>query len=318
MRIRRGLLFAGLFFIPLGAMTLLVRAGTIEADALAEVWRLWPLILIGFGIALLLGRSRAASLGTAFAALVLGVLVGSAIASGDVFVGSITDCGLSSGGTERLAESGTFGGPATVAIDLRCGSASLATQAGSSWSVAAEYRGGTPTVTGSSDRLEVRVPDASGVQDNDWTIAAPADLLRAVELKTNAATGSLTLDGATLTLVQVDANAGDILVDAGGATLDRIEVTVNAGRARITLGQGATVGDISVNAGAIDLCVPAEADLRLNLNNQLTFVTNLADRGLKQNGTIWRRTGSAGGPLIDLTIDGNVASFALDPSGGCR
>jgi hypothetical protein len=317
MRIRRGLLFAGLFLIPLGAMTLLVRAGSLDPAALTDVWRLWPLILVGFGIALLLGRGRAASLGTAFAALVLGVLAGSTIASGHGFIGSIPDCGRSSGGTERLDRSGTFGGPATVAIDLDCGSVSLSTQAGEGWSVGAQYRGAPPTVNGSTDRLEVRVPDGGGVQVNTWTISTPADELRAIELKANAAAGSLMLDGATLRLVQVDANASDILVDARSATVDRIDVAVNAGRARIALGQGAAVGAISVNAGAIDLCVPVGADLRLTVNDQLTFVTNLADRGLRQDGTVWRRAG-AGGALIDLAIDGNVASFTLDPDGGCR
>ena len=317
MRIRRGLLFAGLFLIALGAMTVLVDGGYIGADILADAWRLWPLILVGFGIALLLGRSPAASIGTAFAALVLGVLVGSVIASGNGFIGSITACGLSSGGTQRLDESGTFDGPATVAIDLRCGSVNLSTQPVSGWSVAAEYRGVRPSVTGSSDRLEVRVPDGSGAQVDTWTISTPADQLRAIDLTANAAAGSLTLDGATLGLVRVDANAGDIRIDAGNATVERIDVTVNAGRARIALGRRPAIGAITVNAGAIDLCVPFDADLRLTVNDQLTFATNLADRGLQQSGTVWRRTG-AGGPLIDLTVDGNVASFTLDPNGGCR
>jgi len=317
MRIRRGLLFAGLFFIPLGAMSLLVRAGTIDPEALDDVWRLWPLILIGFGIALLLGRSRAASLGTAVAALVLGVLVGGAIASGDVLVGSISDCGLSTGATERLDDSGSFAGLATVALDLRCGSVELSTRSGSAWQVNADYQGSAPLVTSTDSRLDVRVPATEGRHD-DLTVTTPATLLRAVDLTTNAGSGSLILDGAALGLVKVDANAGDILIDAGRATVDRLDVTLNAGRARITLGPGATTGSISVNAGAIELCVPPEAPLRLEVNDQLTFVQNLADRGLQQTGTIWNRTGSAGASLIDLDIDGNVAGFTLDPNGGCR
>lgn len=316
MRIRRGLLFAGLFFIPLGAVTLLVRAGTIDPEALDEVWRLWPLILIGFGIALLLGRSRAASLGTAVAALVLGTLVGGVIASGDVLVGSISDCGLSTGAPERLDESGSFGGLATVALDLRCGSVDLSTRPGSAWQVSADYQGSAPVVASTDRRLDVRVPATEGRHD-DLTVITPATLLRAVDLTTNAGGGSLILDGAGLGLIKVDANAGDILIDAGRATVDRLDVMLNAGRARITLGSGATTGSISVNAGAIELCVPPDAPLRLDVNDQLTFVQNLADRGLQQTGTIWNRAG-AGPSLIDLDIDGNVASFTLDPKGGCR
>ncbi len=317
MRIRRGLLFAGLFLIPLGGMTLLVRAGTIDPDALTDIWRLWPLILIGFGVALLLGRSRAASLGTAIAALVLGVLVGGAIASGGALVGSISDCGPAIGQTERLDESGTFVGPATVTLDLRCGSVDVTTQAGSAWQVGADYQGSAPIVTSADDRLDVRAPASDGRHD-DLTIVVPAGFLSAVDLASNAGSGTLVLDGAALSRVKVDANAGDVFIDAGKATLDRLDVSMNAGRARIILGPGTTTGSISVNAGAIELCVPPDAVLRLTVNEQLTFVTNLADRGLQRSGTSWSRAGSAQDRLIDLAISGNVASFSLDPNGGCR
>ena len=123
MRIRRGLLFAGLFLIPVGAMTLLVRAGTIDADAFADIWRFWPLILIGFGIAILLGRSRVAAVGTAIAAA-------RARRPGRwrhrlgrrSWIGNFGDCGPASADAERLDKTGTFVGPATIDLDLRCGS----------------------------------------------------------------------------------------------------------------------------------------------------------------------------------------------------
>ena len=205
-----------------------------------------------------------------------------------------------------------------MTLDLRCGSIDLSTRAGSDWQVGADYRGSAPIVTGTSDRLEVRAPATDGRHD-DLTVVMPTDLLGAVDLTTNAGSGSLVLDGAALSLVKVDANAGDIRIDAGKATVDRLDVAMNAGRARITLGSGATTGSISVNAGAIELCVPPDAILRLTVNDQLTFVTNLADRGLQKSGSTWRRAGSAADlPVIDLAIDGNVASFTLDPSGGCR
>ena len=135
--------------------------------------------------------------------------------------------------------------------------------------------------------------------------------------QTAQATGTLALDGATLGTVKVEANAGDILVDGGSATIGRIDLTMNAGRARITLG-GPTVGTLSVNAGAIDLCVPAATNLRFVVQDQLTFVHNLADHGLTKDGQTWTRTGSAAGRLIELHIEGNAAGFTLDPSGGCR
>jgi Domain of unknown function (DUF5668) len=315
MRIRRGLLFAGLFLIPLGGITLLVRAGTIPADAFDDIWRLWPLILIGFGVALLLGRSRAASVGTAVAALVLGTLVGGAIASGTGFVGSVGDCGMS-GTWSRLDQSGTFEADAAVAVDLRCGSVALGTSAGSGWQVAADYQGTPPTVNGDGDGLEVDAA-GDGARHDDLTVTVPMERLDSVDVRLNAATGSLVLDGAALSLLAVDANAGDVKVDAGSATVATLDVTMNACRLRVTLGSGSTRGAISVNAGAIDLCVPPDAELRLDVNDQLTFVKNLADRGLQQDESVWSRAGTSGS-VIDLEIDGNVASLTLDPNGGCR
>ena len=46
---------------------------------------------------------------------------------------------------------------------------------------------------------------------------------------------------------------------------------MNAGRIRATIGSAATKGSLSVNAGSIDLCVPPEAGLRLDVEDQLTF-----------------------------------------------
>lgn len=318
MHVRRDLLFSGLFFIPVGAITLLVRAGTIRAADLLDAPRLWPLILVGLGLALLLGRSRAASLGTAVVALVLGVLVGSAIASGNIWIGNVTECGPVNGPTQHIEKSGTFGGPASVDLQIRCGSVALSTRSGDDWALTGDYQGLAPLVSDSGDRLQIRVPEGSGVRHHDWTVKVPAGRLGSVNLRSSAATGSLVLDGAALSTLDINANAGDVLVDAGQATIGDLEATVNAGRLRVTLGAGPTVGDLSANAGALDVCVPAGSNLRIQVNDQLTFVTNLGDRGLQRNGQTWTRTGTGGGPLIDLHIEGNAAALTLDPAGGCR
>ena len=91
---------------------------------------------------------------------------------------------------------------------------------------------------------------------------------------------------------------------------------MNAGRARVSLGAGSTQGLLAANAGAIDLCVPGNAALVLRVPDQLTFAHNLERRGLTRDGDTWRRAGT-GGDTIDLSINGNAASFALDPDGGC-
>ena len=187
MRIRRGLLFWGLFLIPMGLVPLLARAGILPEDLFNDVWRWWPLLLIGLGIALLLGRSQAGLIGTALLALILGTLVGSALAGGNLWIGGITECASSSNQTSQLDKDGTFSGDASVTIDLDCGSVDLAVQPGSAWTAHADYRGPEPRVDASGSNLTLRTPDISGVHRQDWRVVLGADALRDIDLTINAA-----------------------------------------------------------------------------------------------------------------------------------
>ena len=315
MRIRRGLFFWALVLIPLGAIPLLVRAGQLPADRLTDAWRLWPLIVIGAGILVLGSRTWLAVVGLAVMALTIGSIGGAALAGGNFWLGS---CGIGSGDTATMDRNGTLAGPASVRLDLNCGSIDVATQPGGAWTFHAAFHGPPPEVDEAADHLDVKMPTGTGGdRRQDWTVRVPPDATKSLDLSANAATARVDLDGAALNDLMADFNAGDVRIDAAEATIADIDISMNAGRVRLALSAGAATGSISVNAGTVDLCVPAAAGLRLDVEEQLTFVTNLSSRGLTRNGTIWTRPASNGGGEIDLSIDGNAASFNLDPNGGC-
>jgi hypothetical protein len=316
MRIRRGLLFWGFFLIPLGALPLLVRAGVLDPGTFAQGWRLWPLILVAIGIAIVVGRSRVAALGTASVALVLGLAAGGALAGGNFWLDIVTDCDSGDRTVQHASQTGAFEQSASLELDLRCGTVDVATGGTTGWTLDADYRGQAPVVNGSSNRLSVRAPDDGGRQHNDWKLTVAPGLLGEVNLTTNAATATFDLAGAKLSSVRANLNAGDLRIDAGSATVDRVNLEMNAGRMRLTLGTGSTDGSLQVNAGAIDLCVPDGVALRIHVNDQLTFIHNLGERGLSRDGETWTRTGSGG--TIDLDVEGNAASFTLNPTGGCK
>ena len=319
MRIHRGLLFWGLFLIPLGAIPLLARANAIDIGAIGDAWRFWPLILVAVGLALLLGRSRASILATVVLALVLGSIAGATLAAGPGWIASAVDCGAERDTDQQLNRNGTFSGAGEVTLDLRCGSIDLATASGSAWSVQAGYAGTPPTIDSSSTSLEVKLPDTAGANRQHWTVSAPVDATDAIEVKANAGRASLQLEGAHLSRLEADMNAGDLLIDGSSASISQLDVQMNAGRARITLEAPVSVsGQVSVNAGAVDLCVPPGVELRLRTNDQLTFVNNLSQRGLTREGDVWRRAGLNPSPVIELSIEGNAATFNLDPDGGCK
>jgi hypothetical protein len=317
MRVQRGLLFGGLFFITVGAIELLVRNDTLDPARLDDVWMLWPLILVGLGIALLLGRSRLALVGTIIAAITVGAIAGGAIATRGDWIGGFAGCG---GGPRpddlTTSEAGGFNGPSTVDLSIRCGQLALHTDSGIGWTFGAAYRGPAPEVDAAVDQLRIRVPEGSGVRYQDWTVVAGARTLSQLKLQTNGATATADLAGASLQALDLQVNAGDVRVDGSDATVQGIDIGVNAGRLRITL-DGGSSGEMQVNAGAIDLCVPDAAALHFVVPSQITFATNLADRGLTQNGNLWTRAGSSDGGSVDLAIQGNAATFTLDPTGGC-
>lgn len=317
MRVRRGLLFWGLLLIPLGAIPLLVRAGQLDPNRLIDVWRLWPLVIIGIGIAILASRTRFGLIGTAIVALAIGLIGGTALASGNIWLGAVTACGVGNEGSTAVDKSGTFGGPATIRLQLDCGTVDFRAGETSTWSVHASYRGDPPSIDGSQTGLDVRTP-SGGPHRQDWTVAAPASSVTAFQLTANAASSTVDLGSAALDDLQANVNAGDVRIMAGSGAIKHADLTMNAGRLRLTLGGGApTTGKLSVNAGAIDVCVPPDVGLRLDVQDQLTFITNLSSRGLSRNGSVWTRAATGSAQTIGLSVEGNAASFTLDPNGGC-
>ena len=316
MRLRRGLVFWGLLLIPLGGIPLLARSGVLPADLIADAWRLWPLVLVAFGILLVVGRTRASLAATAIVALVIGSIAGAAFAAGPPWLGTVANCGFVSGGpTTQTDRSGTFDGPASVRLDLRCGSLDLHPATSAGWSVSATSRGAVPIVTGSARRLDVTAP--TDTHHQDWTIELPKGQLDRLEVTANAGTSKLDLDGIQVGALATTVNAGDVKLSIGSGAVERIDASVNAGALRIDVGTSGLRGDLTVNAGGIDLCVPGDANLRLTVTDQLTFGHNLSSSGLTRSGNgPWVREGT--GPAVTLAVEGNAAALTLNPKGGCR
>lgn len=315
MAVHRGYLFWGIFFILLGGIPLLDRLGVIDAAAWGDLWRLWPLIIIAIGLAILVGRSRMAVAGTVVTAVVIGAIAGGSLAAGSGFF-NFGDCIPGGEGTmQRTTDSGQLEDGASVELDVNCGELDVTTATGDAWSLDASYRGAPPEVRASAGSLRISAP---GERSNrqEWQVDLPVERVRDLKVSMNAGAASVDVSNARLDRLTVETNAGDTTVVAEGAQIDALTVDVNAGRARVTLDGPVAEGDLSVNAGAIDLCLPDGAALRLTVEEQLTFATNLDDAGLAQDGETWTREGS--GPEIALHIEGNAASLTLNPEDGCR
>ncbi len=79
MRINRSLLNWGVFLIALGGIPLAVDQGWIEADIARDLGQLWPLILVGIGLGLILRWTAFAWFGGALVAATFGTIFGAAV-----------------------------------------------------------------------------------------------------------------------------------------------------------------------------------------------------------------------------------------------
>jgi hypothetical protein len=313
MRVHRGYLFWGIFFVLLGGIPLADRQGWVDPGQSGLTGRLWPLIVVAIGLAIVLSRSRIALVGTVVTALVLGTMAGSMLAVGGGWV--LGDCSAGdSGQLQATTQTGTFEGRASVELTTSCGTLDVTPAAGQGWVLQADHRGAPPLVDSAPTRLAVRSADGSGRQE--WTVGVPLALLDSMSVTASAMQTDIDVSGATMSSMTLAENAGAAVLDASGAAIAHLVVTVNAGSVRITLG-GPTAGSITANAGSVDLCVPADAALSVRITDQLAFATNLGQRGLTQSGDTWLRAGT-GGPQVTLTVAGNAADLELDPPGGCR
>ena len=327
MHIRRGYLGWGVFLILTGAVPLLVRSGYLSDDQVARLWTLWPLILIGIGVGLVLSRTRFDFLGGLIVAATLGLMAGGFLSLGASTISGGT-CGSSEGTTAFPTKEGSFsGGEASVIVTLNCGTADVSSAPGTTWRVEGrDDDGAGPTIESDGTSLSVRGREREGnpfmflgARDT-WTITLPTGgPTLGFELRLNAGSSTVDLGGARVSTVDVTLNAGSTTLDLSEvAAIQRLEGTLNAGSLGVTLPNRSMTGTIQANAGAVKLCAPSGAGLRLRTGNSVIASYDYGGQGLVQDGSTWTTPGyETAAVQIDLETRANAGSFSLNPTGGC-
>jgi hypothetical protein len=321
MRLDRRLLGWGTFFILLGAIPLAVRAGYVDAAQLERWWSLWPLLLIGWGLGLVLRETPIDWLGGAVTTLTFGIMGGSLIATGISTIPFGAACG-GEGGTAFPEQRGTLASTSTVSISLPCGELTIEPVNGNDWSVSGtSWPDRGPVVRTDDGGLQVSAPEGFDLGSKGrpaWVVGLPSAAQGIeLDLTLNAGQGRANFDGLSLNGVHVTLNAGDLSVDVARAmSLAGVTGTVNAGSLSVGL-MASGQAEFNVNAGSLTICLPEGAEVHVDTAGALGS-NNLDELGLEPIGNDWQTPGyDTATSKVILSVTTNAGSFDLAIGGEC-
>lgn len=324
MHLDRRLLGWGLFFILLGAIPLATNAGLLDDELVGQWPQLWPVLLIGWGLSLLLRGTPLALIGGAVAAVTFGIMGGGAIATGFSGFSFASGCSGNAPVTAFADRSGDLGSTARVDIDFNCGSLTVGTADGARWGVTGSDRNGRgPTVESTADLLSLdsdagRTTFMSNAR-SIWNVTLPRSPVLALGITLNAGEGTLDLTGASISTASVTLNAGSMTLDMGAAAqAGDVNGTVNAGSAAISLPGGDRSVNLSLNAGSLKVCLPSGSPLRVQWSGALGSNNFDAIGLVKVDNQTWTSAGFVAGQAhTELGVSANAGSFELQFGGLC-
>jgi hypothetical protein len=323
MHIDRRLLGWGVFFILVGVIPLAVRGGFLEEERVSSWPWLWPVLLIGWGLGLLLRRTPVEWIGGGVTAVVLGLMAGGALATGFRGVPIVSGCGGDGPGTPFVAQAGTLPTGGQLNVEFNCGTIAFDVADGSDWTVeGSDAAGRGPRVETSGTGVSIETPPNVFFGDsgqNTWTVGVPRAAQVGLGISVDAGRGTADLTGAAITSASLSVNAGSFRLDlANAALVGDVNATVNAGDATISLPAGDRSANLSMNAGNIELCLPADASVRVRWSGGLGS-NDLDESGLTEvDDDTWVSAGFVEtAPHLELRVSANAGSFDLTIGGAC-
>jgi len=343
MQINRSLLNWGVFLIALGGVPLAVDQGWIETDIAGDLGQLWPLILVGIGLGLILRWTPLSWFGGALVAATFGVIFGAAAVSlrdndltnlqGIIPAIASGACSDGSAGSQTTSSDGIASDEEfTLELSIPCGELAVERVDTPTWSVDAAHEGEAPRVDetpGSDGATGITIREAGteaivfiGQQTrSDWAVEVPVDATLTMNMTFDAARGRVDSGAGPVARLSSTLNAAEVTFDLGEADVTQeldVGLTFNASDGRLVLPAGPSSTGATLNASSMEVCVPEEVPVLVELTETLAS-SDLADAGLERLADDrWATPGYAGdgpGALIELTS--TVSSFSLERPEAC-
>jgi hypothetical protein len=239
-----------------GIVALLVNTGRISADRLAELWNLWPVILILIGLELIIRRSVHGRSGEIAAALIALLAIGGAVA----YIAVAPNPGTN----HVLDAADTVGGIDHAAVEIDVGAATITMAAGDSlngdlYRAHIEYSGSKPGITLDRSKGNLRIEQSSGgvdfFQSRHFvlTLELNPSIPWTVTSNTGAVSETLKLSGVHIASISINTGASKEDITLGEPS-GIVPITVNGGALTVHLHRpSGTAASVAVSGGAVSL-----------------------------------------------------------------
>jgi hypothetical protein len=340
-RVDRSLLNWGVFLIALGGIPLAVDRGWLEPDVAQTLGRLWPLLLVGIGLGLMLRATPLAWFGGALVAVTFGLIGGAAavtLRNDDLFspqaiipaVAVDTCAGAEPGAVSTEQGGAADAGAFELDVQLACGELQVSRRADASWHLTAEHGAdAAPDIEASGEptsRVAVDQRSPSGLvllgdrQKTTWQVGLPAQAALTAQLTLEAARGTLDAGSGPIARLHGTLEAANGVFDMGSSLTPSpavVSLELDASVADVRLPAGDIQASVDLELSSLRLCVPRSSPLRVQLNTNLSW-NDLADAGLTEvTPGEWMAGTSAEGSGVSLSVNGNLAWISLTRPESC-
>ena len=289
--------FWGLIILMLGIFWLLSNFGVLPSNFWFEIWKLWPLLLIFWGVSLLFNKEKRGG-------LVISIIIVALFACIIVLFGWLYNSGKTYTSTSTPVSEIILENASNGDINFKFGAAEL-------------------TINGVSDKLiegetetiaEIEVKSSSGGTNQKVTIEQSANVPFNWGVNNGKNEMNFKLTDKIPLSVNLDTGASKFDLDLSKNKVSGLTINCGASEGDIKIGSLMDIVNIVISSGASNFNLKVPTDFALKIVNKSGLSgNNFGNLGLQKDGEIWKSEGfETATKKIDLTFSSGVSNLNIE------
>lgn len=266
-------IFWGLIFISAGVFWLLGNLGIISGDYWAEVWRLWPLLLVLWGISLLIGKDS--RFGAVFSGISVIIIIAAILGFGWLYNNQkILNHNSSTSNISETLEASTKDGQ----LNLKFGAAKMNIGSGTDKFI----EGSAETFSG----IEINRSASGATQKVEIDQVGNSPVFWGGKTKNEI---NLKLNDMIPYALKIDTGASDFDLDFSSVEVSSLVINGGATNGDIRLSNKAKQAGVNISSGASSFAIKIPNGVAIKVENKSGLSNiNAKDLSLSKDGDTWK------------------------------